>query len=98
MAERVALRVVGHLDDARSAWFGELAIERLAGGQTLISGEIADQTALHGLLARVRDLGLPLRSVTVTPVLDEPPDRSRQTISGHVSEEGNDEGGLTWQN
>ena len=66
MAERVAIRVVGHLDDARSDWFGGLLVERLDGGQTLLTGEVADQTALHGILARVRDLGLPLRSVTVT--------------------------------
>jgi hypothetical protein len=66
MAERVAIRVAGHLDDARSAWFDGLTIERLAGGQTLLSGEIVDQAALHGLLARVRDLGLPLLAVAVT--------------------------------
>jgi hypothetical protein len=66
MVDRVAIRVAGHLDDARSAWFDGLTIERLAGGQTLLSGEVADQAALHGLLARVRDLGLPLLAVTVT--------------------------------
>jgi hypothetical protein len=66
MAERVAIRVAGHLDDARSAWFDGLLVERLAGGQTLLTGEVADQAALHGILARVRDLRLPLRAVTVT--------------------------------
>ena len=67
MAERVAIRVAGHLDDARSDWFDGLRVERLDDGQTLLTGEVADQTALHGILARVRDLGLPLRTVTVTP-------------------------------
>jgi hypothetical protein len=72
MAEHVAIRVCGHLDDARSAWFGGLAIVRLPGGQTLITGEVADQATLHGLLTRVRDLGLPLRNVTVTPAQSSP--------------------------
>jgi hypothetical protein len=67
MAERVAIRVAGHLDDARSAWFDGLAIERLDSGQTLLTGEVADQAALYGLLASVRDLGLALRHVSVSP-------------------------------
>jgi hypothetical protein len=71
MTERVNIWVASHLDDARSTWFDGLVIERLAGGKTLLSGEVADQAALHGLLARVRDLGLPLVAVVVTPVLNE---------------------------
>lgn len=67
VTERVTIRVLGHLDDARSDWFDGLTIERLAEGHTLLSGEVADQSALHGLLARVRDLGLPLLAVEVTP-------------------------------
>jgi hypothetical protein len=86
MAEHVSIRVVGHLDDARSASFGGLAIARLAGGQTLISGAIADQTALHGLLTRVRDLGLPLRNVTVTTAHGDRPEETEQAILERLSD------------
>ena len=44
-------------------WFDGLTITREAGGKTLLSGPVVDQAALHGLLRKVRDLGLPLLSV-----------------------------------
>ena len=47
-----------------AAWFDELSVTRDAGGTTVISGPVADQAALHGVLNKVRDLGLPLVSVT----------------------------------
>jgi hypothetical protein len=56
------IRVEGVLDRRWAAWFGGLRLER-AGPQTVISGPLADQAALHGALARVRDLGLVLVSV-----------------------------------
>jgi len=61
------IRVKGHLDGRWSEWFGGLTITNPEEGETLISGEIVDQAALHGVLAKVRDLGLPLVAVT-TPV------------------------------
>jgi len=56
-------RVKGHLDRRWSEWFDGLAIVHLEGGETLLSGPVADQAALHGLLIKVRDLGLVLISV-----------------------------------
>jgi hypothetical protein len=63
-ARRYEIRLTGHLDTHWAAWFDGLAVSRESDGTTLISGPIADQAALHGLLQRVRDLGLPLVSVT----------------------------------
>ena len=63
-AGRYAIRLTGHLDARWAAWFDGLTVSHEADGATLISGPIADQAALHGLLQRVRDLGLPLVSVT----------------------------------
>ena len=63
-AGRYEIRLAGHLDARWAAWFGGLAVRHESDGTTLISGPIADQAALHGLLQRVRDLGLPLVSVT----------------------------------
>ncbi|HEY6706099.1 MAG TPA: hypothetical protein VJB61_00705 [Actinomycetota bacterium] len=57
------LRVEGVLDAGWSAWFDGLALTSDERGQTTITGPVADQAALHGLLAKVRDLGLPLISV-----------------------------------
>ncbi len=61
---RYEIRLAGHLDARWAAWFDGLTVGREGDGTTLISGSIADQAALHGLLQRVRDLGLPLVSVT----------------------------------
>lgn len=63
-AGRYAIRLAGHLDAHWAAWFDGLAVSHEVEGTTLISGPIADQAALHGLLQRVRDLGLTLVSVT----------------------------------
>jgi hypothetical protein len=57
------IRVRGVLDRQWSTWFEGLAITTDVPGQTLIGGPVTDQAALHGLLAKIRDLGLPLLSV-----------------------------------
>ena len=56
------IRVEGVLDGRWATWFGGLLVQG-AGTQTVISGQLADQAELHGLLVRVRDLGLVLISV-----------------------------------
>ena len=58
------IRVKGHLGGRWSEWFDGLKITNLENGEALLSGEIVDQAALHGVLAKVRDLGLPLVAVT----------------------------------
>lgn len=57
------IRVEGHLDERWSDWFDGSRIRRESDGTTVIEADVADQAALHGLLQRVRDLGLPLISV-----------------------------------
>jgi hypothetical protein len=59
---RYEIRVKGILDGRWAAWFGNLQVTS-DGEETVISGPLADQAALHGLLAKVRDLGLFLISV-----------------------------------
>jgi hypothetical protein len=60
---RYELRVRGVLDPSWSAWFEGLRVSSDQAGQTTIAGPVADQAALHGLLAKIRDLGLELLSV-----------------------------------
>jgi hypothetical protein len=55
--------VKGHLESYWSQWFNGMMIEQLSGGDTTLSGYVIDQAALHGLLAKIRDLGLTLVSV-----------------------------------
>ncbi len=63
MNENYCIRIRGHLDDRWAEWFEGLSIVLQDDGTTLLVGEIVDQAALHGVIARVRDLGLPLISV-----------------------------------
>ena len=60
---RYEIRVKGHLGTRWAAWFDGLAIAPGSDGTTVIEGPVADQAALHGLLQKIRDLGLPLISV-----------------------------------
>jgi hypothetical protein len=57
------IRIKGHLDKRWADWFEGLTITREDNGDTLLSGPVIDQAALHGLLRKVRDLGMPLLSV-----------------------------------
>ena len=63
-AGRYEIRLTGRLDAHWAAWFDGLTVIDETDGTTVIRGQIADQAALHGVLQRVRDLGLPLVSVT----------------------------------
>ena len=57
------IRVQGHLGTRWAAWFDGLTLTNGSDGTTIIHGPVADQAALHGLLQKIRDLGLPLISV-----------------------------------
>ncbi len=57
------IRLKGHLGEQWTAWFDDLTITREENGETLLTGPVVDQAALHGLLRKVRDLGMTLISV-----------------------------------
>ena len=57
------IRIRGHLDARWTDWFDGLTITLAEGGDTLLTGPVVDQAALHGLLKKVRDSGMPLLSV-----------------------------------
>ena len=68
------ITVTEYLDDSWSTWFDGLTLTNCNDGTTVIDGPVVDQSALHGLLQKVRDLGLPLISVTrVEPLPPAPP-------------------------
>ena len=58
------IRIKGHLGPHWADWFEGLTITLEDNGETLLTGQVVDQAALHGLLRKVRDLGMPLLSVT----------------------------------
>ena len=58
------IRLNGHLEARWTAWFDGLSLTQESDGTTVIRGSVIDQAALHGLLSKVRDLGLPLIAVT----------------------------------
>ena len=76
--------VKGHLDSEWSEWFDGLTITLVDNGETILSGPIVDQTALHGVLIKIRDLGLPLLSLTRTETGRE----SKSNSLVHQEEEG----------
>lgn len=57
------IRLQGQLDTRWASWFDGLTITQTEDGDTVLAGPVADQAALHGLLKKVRDLGLPLLSI-----------------------------------
>jgi len=61
---RYEIRIKGHLHSRWADWFDGLVLTNNSDGTTVISGPVLDQAALHGLLQKVRDVGLPLVSVT----------------------------------
>jgi hypothetical protein len=77
------VRLKGHLDRHWADWFGGLAITLEENGETLLTGPVVDQAALYGLLKRVRDVGLPLVSVTqINPAHVAAPDMSQHGATG----------------
>lgn len=75
------IRIKGHLDGRWAVRFDGLAVRHEADGTTVLSGRITDQAALHGLLQRVRDLGVPL--VSVTRIQPDEPNLPAQTPGRH---------------
>lgn len=63
-SEFYEIRIRGYIDTQWEAWFDDLTVIRTESGETKLSGYLVDQSALHGLLAKIRDLNLPLLSVT----------------------------------
>ena len=74
------IRIEGHLGPRWADWFGGMTITLEDNGDTLLNGPVVDQAALHGLLRKIRDLGMPLISaIRVKPPLGEC--LRRQTVS-----------------
>ncbi len=79
-AGRYEIRLRGHLDARWAAWFDGLRLTHEADGTTSLTGPMIDQAALHGLLQKVRDLGVPL--ISITQIDPDQPDASSPAMSG----------------
>ena len=77
------IRVKGHLGPQWTDWFGGLTITLEDNGYTLLTGPVVDQAALHGLLRKVRDLGMPL----ISAIRVKPPGRTGPTSNSELREE-----------
>jgi hypothetical protein len=67
------IRLKGQLDERWTDWFGGMAVALTEDGDTLLTGPVADQAALHGLLRKVRDVGIPLVSVNELQISERQP-------------------------
>jgi hypothetical protein len=65
------IRLKGHLGHEWADWFGGMAVDLTEDGDTLLTGPVPDQAALHGILKKVRDLGLPLLAVQCVAATDK---------------------------
>jgi hypothetical protein len=72
------IRIKGHLDSQWADWFEGLSITLEENGDTLLTGPVIDQAALHGLLKKVRDLGTPLVSVNRAQLNENHPSRIKK--------------------
>jgi hypothetical protein len=72
-SSQYAIRVKGHLDQRWAEWFDGLTLTQESAGTTLLEGRLADQAALHGVLIKIRDLGLPIISVQSVPPENKEP-------------------------
>jgi hypothetical protein len=73
---RAEIRVKGQINAHWSSWFEGLTVTHATGDETILTGEVTDQAALYGLLAKLRDLGLPLLSVSSVEVQGKEPPKS----------------------
>jgi len=69
---RYEIRLKGHLHPRWTSWFDDMTVTNHDDGITVICGSVTDQAALHGLLNKVRDIGLPLISVVRVPANESP--------------------------
>ena len=69
--QNIEIRIKGKIDEHWSTWFAGLAIRHTEQDETVLTGPVADQAALYGVLNRLRDLGLPLLSVNRIEADDE---------------------------
>ena len=64
MSTYYQIKLQGHLDSHWSEWFGDMTISNESNGESVLHGPLADQAALHGVLIKIRDLGMPLLAIT----------------------------------
>ena len=84
--QQVEIRVKGQIDERWTEWLEGLTITHTAEGETVLLGSVIDQAALYGVIARLRDLGLPLLSVNPTEAGAEPISRQVGRIRVDVAE------------
>jgi hypothetical protein len=78
------IRLGGHLGATWSAWFDGMQITCTEAGETLLTGPVADQAALHGLLHKLRDLGIPL--ISLNPLTANRPEETQVSIKQPIKE------------
>jgi hypothetical protein len=75
------IRVKGHLGQCWKQWFDGLTITNVEQGEAVLSGPLPDQAALHGVLMKIRDMGLPL--LAVNRVVSHDPEKGREEGEQH---------------
>ena len=81
LAQQYEIRVKGHLGPRWAAWFDGLSLTSEDDGTTVIRGPVVDQAALHGVLQKLRDIGVPLISLTRSPDATHHPHPNRRELT-----------------
>lgn len=85
--QQVEIRVRGHLDENWSKWLDGFDLCHTEPDETVLTGQVKDQAALYGLIAKLRDLGVSLIAVNIWALKEDPPEGNSMSLGGTTTDD-----------